>query len=140
MGFSGSTSGKESICNARDAGLIPGLGRHPGGGHGSPLKYSCLENPMDRGAWWAIVYRITKSWIRLKWLISHIMDILFRKKKKMLFFSASEIGEWITSCKISVSFGWIVYGWNEFLMTFAQKYEKTSKQKQRNQNLTLISL
>ena len=44
-------SGKESTCNIRDAGSIPGWGRSPGGGHGDPLQYSCLENPMDRGAW-----------------------------------------------------------------------------------------
>ena len=45
----------------RDVGLIPGSLRSPGGGHGNPLWYSCLENPMDRGAWWAIVYRAAKS-------------------------------------------------------------------------------
>ena len=45
MGFPGSSAGKESTCNARDPGLIPGLGRSPGGGHGNPLQYSCLENP-----------------------------------------------------------------------------------------------
>ena len=45
----------------RDAGLIPGLGRSPEGGHGNPLQYSCLENPMDRGAWQAIVLGVTKS-------------------------------------------------------------------------------
>ena len=44
-------SGKESACNAGDPGLIPGLGRSPGGTHGNPLQYSCLENPMDKGAW-----------------------------------------------------------------------------------------
>ena len=47
--------GKESASNAgdaRDIGSVPGLGRYPGGGHGNPLWYSCLENPMDRGAWW----------------------------------------------------------------------------------------
>ena len=43
-------------ANARDAGLIPGLGRPPGEGNGNPLQYSCLENPMDRGAWWATVH------------------------------------------------------------------------------------
>ena len=48
--------------DARDVGSIPGLGRSPGGGHGSPLQYSCLENPMDRGAWQATVHRIEKSW------------------------------------------------------------------------------
>jgi len=46
----------------RDSGSIPGLGRSPGGGNDNPLQYSCLENPMDRGDWWAIVYRVTKSW------------------------------------------------------------------------------
>ena len=45
----------------RDVGSIPGLGRSPGGGHGNPLQFSCLENPMDRGAWWATVNRATKS-------------------------------------------------------------------------------
>ena len=50
----------------RDAGLIPGLGRSPGRGNGNPLQYSCLENPMDREAWRAIVHRTTKSWTRLK--------------------------------------------------------------------------
>ena len=47
----------------REVGLIPGSGRSPGGGNGNPLQDSCLENPMDRGAWWATVHGITKSWI-----------------------------------------------------------------------------
>ena len=47
-------------------GSIPGLGRSPGGGQGNPPQYSCLENPMDRGAWWATVDRIAKSWTQLK--------------------------------------------------------------------------
>ena len=47
--------------NMRDAGLISGLGRSPAGGHGNPLQYSCLENYLDRGAWWAIVRRVAKS-------------------------------------------------------------------------------
>ena len=50
-GFPGSSDGKESACNKGDTGLIPGSGRSPGGGHGSPLQYSCRENPLDRGAW-----------------------------------------------------------------------------------------
>ena len=45
----------------RDAGSIPGLGRSPGGGHGNPLQYSCLRNPMDRGAWWATVHGAAKN-------------------------------------------------------------------------------
>ena len=47
--------------DVRDAGSIPGSGRFPGGGHGNPLQYSYLENPMDRGAWWAIIHGVAKS-------------------------------------------------------------------------------
>ena len=54
QGLSRSLSSKESSCNAGDAGLIPGWGRSPGEGNGNPLQYSCLENPMDRGAWQAL--------------------------------------------------------------------------------------
>ena len=56
---------KASAYNAGDPGLNPGLGRSPGEGNGSPLQYSCLENPMDGGAWWAAVHGVTKSWTRL---------------------------------------------------------------------------
>ena len=52
MGFPGGTVVKNQPANVGDVGLIPGSGRSPGGGHGNPLQYSCLENPMDRGAWW----------------------------------------------------------------------------------------
>ena len=48
--------------DTEDMDLIPGSGRFPGGGNGNPLQYSCLENPMDRGAWWTIVHRFAKSW------------------------------------------------------------------------------
>ena len=54
-----------------NVGLIPGLGSYPGGGLCNPLQYACLENPMDRGAWWAAVHRVTKSWTQLKRLITH---------------------------------------------------------------------
>ena len=57
-----------SVGGTRDVGLTPGSGRSPGGGHNSPLHYSCLENPMDRGAWWATVHRVAKSPILLKQL------------------------------------------------------------------------
>ena len=55
----------------RDSGSLPEWGRFPGGGHGNPLQYSCLENPMDRGAWWATVHKTAKSWTRLKQLSMH---------------------------------------------------------------------
>ena len=60
LGFLGVSDGKESACNTRDLGSIPGLGRSPGEGNGNPLQYSCLENPMDRGAWRATVYGVTE--------------------------------------------------------------------------------
>ena len=56
VGFPGGSDGKESACNAGDPGLIPGTRRSPGEENGNPLQYSCLENPMDRGAWWATVH------------------------------------------------------------------------------------
>ena len=56
MGFPGGSEVKVSACNAGDLGLIPGLGRSPGGRNGNPLQYSYLENPMDGGAWWATVH------------------------------------------------------------------------------------
>ena len=62
LGFSSGSAGKESTCNARDTGLIPGLGRSPGGEFGNPLLYPHLESSMDRGAWRATVQRVAKSW------------------------------------------------------------------------------
>ena len=63
MGFPGGSVVKNQPANAdvRDAGSIPGLGRSPAGGHSNPLQYSCLENPMDRGAWQATVHRVAQS-------------------------------------------------------------------------------
>ena len=65
MGSPGGSDGKASARNAGDPGLIPGLGRSPGEGNGNPLQYSCLENSMDGGAWWATVHRVAKSQTRL---------------------------------------------------------------------------
>ena len=62
MGFPGGSDGKESACSAGDLGLIPGLGRSPGEGNGNPLRYSCLENATDTGAWRATVHEVSKSW------------------------------------------------------------------------------
>ena len=63
--FPGGSDGKESACNTGDLGSTPGWGRSPGGGQGTPLQYSCRENPMDRRAWWATVYEVTKSQTQL---------------------------------------------------------------------------
>ena len=60
-GFPGGSNGKESACKVGDPDLIPGLGRYPGEGNGNPFQYSCLENPMERGAWQATVHRVANS-------------------------------------------------------------------------------
>ena len=62
--------------DARDSGLTPGSGRSPGGGNGNPLQYSCLENSLDRGAWWATVNRVAHSWTRLKRRSTHARTVL----------------------------------------------------------------
>ena len=62
---SGGSDGKESASNAGDLGLIPGSGKSPGVGHGCPLQYSFLENSTSRGAWWATVLGVVKSWTQL---------------------------------------------------------------------------
>ena len=61
VGFPGGSDGQESACNAGD----PGSGRSPGEGNGNPLLYPCLENPMDRGAWWDTVHSVAQSWTQL---------------------------------------------------------------------------
>ena len=65
MGLPCSSDGKESACMAGDLRLIPGSGRSLGEGNGNPLQYSCLENPMNGGAWKATVHGLTKSWTQL---------------------------------------------------------------------------
>ena len=65
LGLPGGSVVKNLPANAGDAGSIPGLGKSPGEGQGNPLQYSCLGNPTDRGAWWATVHEIPKSWTRL---------------------------------------------------------------------------
>ena len=68
-GFPGGSVVKNPPANAGttgDSGSIPRSGRSPRGGHGNPLQYSCRENPVDRGAWWAIFHRIAKSWTQLR--------------------------------------------------------------------------
>ena len=75
MGLQRWLSSKESACNSGatgDMGSIPGSGKSPGGGHEKPLQYSCLENPMDRGAWRATVHSAAKSQTQLKRLSTHV--------------------------------------------------------------------
>ena len=84
--------------DVRDAGSIPGWGRSPGGGHGHPLQYSYLENPMDRGAWWATVHRVTKSQTRPKQLRMHTRPMeenyCREEMQEMLARVWEQVGRW----------------------------------------------
>ena len=82
-GFHGGSDGKASACNAGDMGLIPGSGRSPGEGNGNSLQYSCLENSMDRGAWWATVQGVAKSRTRLS-DFSHSYSVVSEGARQML--------------------------------------------------------
>ena len=83
MGFPCSSVGKESACSAGDPGSIPGLGRSPGEGNGNLLQYPCLENLMDRGAWWAAVHGVSKSRARLS--DQHLLTYFFCGDQGLLF-------------------------------------------------------
>ena len=85
MGFRGRSDGKESTCNAGDVGLILGWGRSPGEGNGYPLQYSCLGNPMDRGAWRATVHGITESQTQLSGQHLHFQTALYLSEYKITF-------------------------------------------------------
>ena len=80
MGFPGSSDGKASAYNVGYLGSIPGSGRSPGEGNGNPLQYSCLENPMDRGAWLATVHGVAKSQTQLSDFTSLLFTSLQEKK------------------------------------------------------------
>ena len=85
-------SGKEFTYNAGAAGaesLIPGSERSPGGGHGKAFQYSCLKNPMDRGAWWVTIHRDTKSWTLLKQLRVHTCTSHIKIEKRKIV-----LGNW----------------------------------------------
>ena len=77
LSFPGGSVGKETACSARDPGLIPGTGRSPGGEHGNLLQYSCLENPVDRGAWRATIQRSHR--VRHDWSNLAHMHVFFGK-------------------------------------------------------------
>ena len=75
MGFPGGSEVKASACNAGDLGSISVLGRSPGEGNGNPLQYSCLENPMDREAWWATVHGVAKNRTQLLELVKLLSPV-----------------------------------------------------------------
>ena len=98
---------KETACNAEDtgdAGLIPGLRRSPGGGNGNPLQYSCLDNPKDRGAWWATVHRVSRSpnWVTK---YGHMQKQPLSLRRLQGFISHSQY----MSCRLIVTSYWLHY-------------------------------
>ena len=115
---------KNPTANAgdtRDEGSVPGSGRSPGGGHGNPLQHSCLENPMDRGAWWVTVLGVTKTWTWLKWLSTH------RKRLSFLDKGCSPVTLWM---ELSREMGglcdhWIMYHRSQVLLTFNSLQHQT---------------
>ena len=104
--------------DSRDAGSIPELGRYPGGGLGHPLQYSCLENLMDRRAWWSMVHRVANSWTRLKRLSTYSSC---NEKNTYIFFTniirihSLCLGENITKMWIQWS-GIFTKGWNSDIL------------------------
>ena len=98
LDFPGGSGGKASAYNLRDPGSIPGLERSPGEGNGTPLQYSCLENPMDGGAWSAIVHGVAKSWT---WLNDFTFTFMGEKILVLLF------AEWMS--------------WNQLVFIFHQR-------------------
>ena len=101
-----------------DASLISGLGRSPGGGNGNPLQFSCLENPMDRGARWAIVHGVTKSWTRLN-DCTHTHT--HTQTPKQCSVDISQVGEHIRVLRQwppPVPWGWKLLPWGHFCTSF----------------------
>ena len=100
MGFPGASVVKNLPANAGDSGSVPGSERAPGGGNCSPLQYSCLENLMDRGGWWATVHAVAKSWRQLSTHADCTLHLDFTNFPTKL---VSLFQEWIQSITLCFS-------------------------------------
>ena len=111
--LAGGARGKEPTCqcklDVRAAGSIPELGRSPGEGNGNPLQYSCLENPMDKGAWQAIVHRVTQSWTWPSYLAHPQVEQTARQRSWGRRVEAS----WRNSDEATVGRQWVTAEWEE---------------------------
>ena len=109
-GFLGGSDGRESSCNAGGLSSIPGSGRSPGEGSGNPLQYAWLENPMDRGAWWAIVHGVPKSWTRLSDYHFHFQSDIRRdfswSKKRFFQWEANSVNHLYSSNEVTLLLSW----------------------------------
>ena len=111
-GFPDGSDGKETACKAGDLVSIPGSGRPPGEGHGNPLQYPCLENPMVRGAWQSTVHGVAKSWT---WLSNFTITITKLRMKKMWF----SIFVLIQLCgREQIAWRWYLIGRRECTISF----------------------
>ena len=90
MDFPGGSEVKVSACNVGDLGSIPGSGRSPGEGNGNPFQHSCLENPMDEGAWWAAVHGVTKSRTQPS-DFTHLEDVVLEYIGRGQMFDAKDV-------------------------------------------------
>ena len=95
---------QETALSIGDPGLIPGSGRSLGESNGNPLQYSCLENPMDREAWQAMVHRFAKRWIQLKWLSMHMFKSTGFHRGIRIETKFKSIKEWMKDKKIEYFF------------------------------------
>ena len=119
--FPGGSEGKESTCNAGDSGSIPGLGRSAGEGTGNPFQYSCLENPMDRGAWWATVHGVAKSRTQQKQLstgqLTHLGWVWCPQEARVVRWqNALRIKPWAQEMCIK-KMGYLLDAWMDFFVS-----------------------
>ena len=136
-GFPGGSDGKESACNTGDPGSIPGLGRSLEGERGNPLQYSCLENPIDRGAWWATGHRAPQGRSRMKQLITAEYT---QPSKRSTGTSSAQVcimgwGGWYKTLQVCIM-GWggwyktlqvCIMGWGRWYKTLKQGKEEGKK-------------
>ena len=118
LGLPSSSAGKESACSAGDSGdlaSIPGSGRSPGGGHGNPLQYSCLENPMDREGWQATVHGVAESWT---WLTLSLLSLWFSVVAEVLFV----LKGWYRKGEIFIAYGIMIVKWTFFYPSYGMHW------------------
>jgi len=131
----------KSACNTADLGSIPGLGRSPGEGHSDPLQYSCPENPMDRGEWWATVHRVAKSWTGLSnFTFTFQSNVIYCDEETLLFHFLCCLSLFLSPPLFSSFFLFLFL----FIFIFNTEWHRTSfynnptNRRKRNKRLKLV--